>query len=504
LRWRRSIGLIWFEDAGIEGQKAGQMGMVDGHLAQLEWGGLVRLAQTAPELEYLFRHALIQDAAYASLLRQDRRRLHILTGEAIETLFPQQLDELAGVLAYHFEHGASWEQALRWLRRAAEQASARWAIFEAIDLYQRALACLPHLPPQQEAEFAASFALAECLMLLGRDLPATIAAFEQALAVAPDGVRRAEAHFRFGQLFHMFTGDDTERAVSHYRQALGLLDEADNPALYARVLAYLGSVLLFRGEVEQSVELVEQALALARRQQLPALLAETLILTGQVYLYARREDEAVQSVQRGLALAESVHDLELVGKANVFLVEAYLKRARQGLGAPEAALPHLRAIQEASRTYHITVMAAMGAIQMGEYAELCGDVPQALQSYLEASQQWAEAGAPEWAAYALACYARLLFQTGEREAANRTIPQIRRLCSPHKAGQAEVFIGWMYAELGQMELAQRHIQQAAALARSTAELRGWLVMFGRGAEAEALFTIPEVAAVLGQGGVGRA
>ena len=49
-------------------------------LDQLESAGLVRLVHVQPELEYLFRHNLVQDAAYSSLLRQDRKRLHMLIG----------------------------------------------------------------------------------------------------------------------------------------------------------------------------------------------------------------------------------------------------------------------------------------------------------------------------------------------------------------------------------------------------------------------------------------
>ena len=72
-------------------------------LNTLESSGLIRLAAVQPELEYLFRHALVQDAAYSSLLKNDRRHLHKSVGEALEALYPQQRDELAATLALHFE-----------------------------------------------------------------------------------------------------------------------------------------------------------------------------------------------------------------------------------------------------------------------------------------------------------------------------------------------------------------------------------------------------------------
>ena len=73
------------------------------HLNTLESTGLVHLAQTLPELEYLFRHALIQDAAYRSLVKADRRALHRAVGEMLERAYPDRIDELAPLLARHFD-----------------------------------------------------------------------------------------------------------------------------------------------------------------------------------------------------------------------------------------------------------------------------------------------------------------------------------------------------------------------------------------------------------------
>src|SRR5690606_9644008 len=73
-------------------------------LSTLESSGLIRLAQVDPELEYLFRHALVQEAAYSSLLQTDQKRLHREVGEALEHSYPDRLDsrELAPVLGHHF------------------------------------------------------------------------------------------------------------------------------------------------------------------------------------------------------------------------------------------------------------------------------------------------------------------------------------------------------------------------------------------------------------------
>jgi tetratricopeptide (TPR) repeat protein len=112
-------------------------------LDALESKGLIRLATVEPELEYLFRHALVQDAAYGSLLKQERRQLHGVVGDALEQLYPDRRGELAAILARHFEQAGETDRAIEYLVEAARYAYDRYALTESYDLYGRALALLP-------------------------------------------------------------------------------------------------------------------------------------------------------------------------------------------------------------------------------------------------------------------------------------------------------------------------------------------------------------------------
>jgi len=67
--------------------------MINQQLTHLESTGLVRQAQTHPELEYLFRHALVQDAVYESLLIATRQKLHRQVGEALERFYPGRIND---------------------------------------------------------------------------------------------------------------------------------------------------------------------------------------------------------------------------------------------------------------------------------------------------------------------------------------------------------------------------------------------------------------------------
>src|SRR5438132_12446553 len=109
-------------------------------LSALESADLIQMAQTRPDLEYLFRHALVQDAAYGSLLKNTRRELHQAVGAVLETLHAPRPEEVARILAYHFDQAGDEVRALRYLTMAADSEAGRYAIAEAILHYDRAIA----------------------------------------------------------------------------------------------------------------------------------------------------------------------------------------------------------------------------------------------------------------------------------------------------------------------------------------------------------------------------
>lgn len=111
-------------------------------LGTLEASGLVQIAALEPELEYLFRHALVQDAAYSSLLKQDRRTLHHLAAETLLTLYPERRRELAAVIALHFERADDPAMAAEHLIVAGEHALERFANRESLAFFDRAEANL--------------------------------------------------------------------------------------------------------------------------------------------------------------------------------------------------------------------------------------------------------------------------------------------------------------------------------------------------------------------------
>jgi ABC-type oligopeptide transport system substrate-binding subunit/class 3 adenylate cyclase/ribosomal protein L40E len=118
---------------------------LDAHLSQLQRVDLIREKARIPELEYIFKHTMTQEAAYNSLLHERRKVFHLKVGEALEELFPDRVDEFSGLMAYHFEAAETHEKAVDYLQRAGDQARLAYALQEAIDFYERALVILKEL-----------------------------------------------------------------------------------------------------------------------------------------------------------------------------------------------------------------------------------------------------------------------------------------------------------------------------------------------------------------------
>jgi predicted ATPase/class 3 adenylate cyclase len=116
-----------------------QDGELQSALGRLIEAGLLFRQGGPPHATYLFKHALVRDAAYGSLLRNQRQQLHALIAAAIETKFPEIVDTQPEWLAQHCDEAGWSEKAAHYWRAAGEQAVRRAANVEAIEHFRRAL-----------------------------------------------------------------------------------------------------------------------------------------------------------------------------------------------------------------------------------------------------------------------------------------------------------------------------------------------------------------------------
>jgi class 3 adenylate cyclase/tetratricopeptide (TPR) repeat protein len=102
-----------------------------------------------PELEYTFKHALIQEVAYSSLLLKRRMELHANIGLSLEFLYADKLDEYYEILAYHFSVGEDYPKAYRYLKLSGKKTESNFSHWEAFHFFEKALKTSGMLPKEE-------------------------------------------------------------------------------------------------------------------------------------------------------------------------------------------------------------------------------------------------------------------------------------------------------------------------------------------------------------------
>ncbi|HDQ70880.1 MAG TPA: tetratricopeptide repeat protein [Chloroflexi bacterium] len=249
------------------------------NLVRLQRHETVRETQRVPELIYTFKHAMMQEVCYHSLLARVRRQYHRKIAEYLET------DRLSGrrdaesnipVVAHHAFVGQDWARALRYQLLAGRQAQKLFANHEAIDHFEKALQSAEHLPPEETLE------------------------------------ERQNIHASLGEL--LTTTSQYEHALEHLDQALDLSTERDDRDAQAFVCHQLARLYELRGEYPPAFEWIECGLtALENRKTAEA--AELLLRAGFINTRQGDYDQALDQCQQGLDIAKELGELATLARA---------------------------------------------------------------------------------------------------------------------------------------------------------------------------------------------
>jgi tetratricopeptide (TPR) repeat protein len=235
---------------------AGVSEPLDGLLRELQALEIIYEQGLVPEPAYIFKHAVLQDVAYNSLLIQRRKALHRAVGEAIEALYQDRLEEHNAELAHHFTQGEVWEKALTYCRQIGERAMAQSAHREAVGYFEQALNALTHMPEARETcEQAIDLRLALRTALMpsgtfGRILELLREA--EALATALDDSRRLGQILVFMTIHFYFAGDPAQ-AITVGQHALALATASSAVGLHAVANTYLGYAYHALGNYRQAI-----------------------------------------------------------------------------------------------------------------------------------------------------------------------------------------------------------------------------------------------------------
>jgi len=311
-------------------------------LRRLVEAGLVFQRGVPPAAEYLFKHALVQDTAYSTLLRGPRQALHRRIAEALEQRFPDLVETRPEIVAHHYGEATMPDKAITYWHLAGKLAVAKSAVREAIAQLRRGLGLLdglPETPERNQLELDIQVTLTAALMAgKGYADPEVFAALERANRLVTETASvGTPVHFSvlYGLWISNFSGGAIAAAlehatkflssaqsqpssgpllVAHRALALSLMWHGDYPAALAHVetaaslyrpdehrdsafrygqdvgvtaFVQLSWALWHRGHPDQSARAADRALALSRQLGHAHTLAHALYFAGMAAVFAR-------------------------------------------------------------------------------------------------------------------------------------------------------------------------------------------------------------------------
>jgi tetratricopeptide (TPR) repeat protein len=246
-------------------RSAKEGGFLDDPLLTLQRAQMIRERARVPELEYIFKHHLTQEAAYNGLLRRDRRAIHRRVAEALERLYPERLEEQVELLAHHWEQAEVPEKAVGYLVQAGQSAAQRYANREALSYFE---AALQHVQPGEDTDRILGYRAKVYLNLFrGHEAADDYGRLLESATRSGNQEAEIEAFLGLGRAHYIIAFDERGYASSSlqfYRQAYALACELGDKANMVRALVPTPWFLDFwPDDIDQAAVKVREAMALS-------------------------------------------------------------------------------------------------------------------------------------------------------------------------------------------------------------------------------------------------
>ena len=444
-------------------------------LGQLSDAGLLFCRGAPPHSSYLFKHALVQDAAYGTLLRGKRQELHARVAAVLEQNFTDRVERQPELLAHHLTAAGDTERAIdEWLK-AGQYAAARLAHLEAIRHFERGLATLAALPegPNRDGR-EIELQLARGLSVFtteGFQAPNAAHAYMRAFELAE---RRRDPHQLFMAAYGLWQSANGAsripecRRLSNQLQQLTARNAGDELRLQAHHSAW--ATCLFSGEPAAAREHCEAGRRLydPERHRLhhqlygghdPGMCAR--YFGAQAYWLLGYPDKALALGNEAFVLAERIaHPFSLA------LALQYNSMVHLDRGEPEVALQRLEAAEALAAEQRLSFVVEPQLLRGAALAAL-GAFEEAVACLREGL---AGPGAARVRCFGLAKLAEALTGQGEHGAALAEVKDGLSTAEKtgHRQWEAELhrLEGVALSGLNQPDEGQHAVEQAMRIARS--------------------------------------
>lgn len=251
-----------------------------------------------------FRHALIRDIAYQSLLIRRRKEIHEHVATALLQLNPLIKETEPEAIALQYTEAGIFNKAQEFWTAAADKAAARWANVEAIAHYKKALSALGNTPddaPQQEVNLLLN--MVGCMRITDRYDDAFVA-LDQAEIIANTNhftPQLIQINYLRGNL--SFAIGDFKNCVQLHTQARDLAQKSGASDDEARAESGLGDATFFSCHIKIAEHHYDNSITIARRENFPAIEISNLALRGHMRLYLNQFDQALKDCRQTIKLA---------------------------------------------------------------------------------------------------------------------------------------------------------------------------------------------------------
>jgi predicted ATPase len=393
-------------------------------LQQLVTSELVFIRGTPPTSTYTFKHALVQDAAYASLLRSRRQQLHASIARELEGRWPDVREVRPELLAHHFAEAGLPDKAAIYGLEAGRAAFRRSAVTEAVVHLRRALGLLTRMPEDDDRrrlELDLQIALGHALIAAkGYGVPGVRDAFARAreLATAADTALQVSMLSGIGAYHTMRS--ESRAALWVGRDIVRLSRRGDNPAAYVEGQRRIGAALQQLGRLVPAQRHFDSGLARFAPAQEPvreaaftvepystllAHLFTTLLLLGYPDRARARRMESIELAR------QAAHPLTLAQHLHLAALSAFVLRDRDGL---QGWVDEFVALTAEHTLAHFTEWAR---IWQGWLAAEAGGGPESLPQLQEALSAVRATGARYWSPFYVALLADAHRRVGDADQA---------------------------------------------------------------------------------------
>jgi class 3 adenylate cyclase/tetratricopeptide (TPR) repeat protein len=286
---------------------------LDNCLGELKHLEFIYEKSVFPDLEYIFKHVLTQEAAYNSLLSNRRTRLHTAIGLAIEELHQERLAERYEELAHHFTRGEAWEKAFLYLLRSGDKARQAYANQEAIAFYTQAIEVSGRITPALEAaQLLPVYEGRGLVRTLQTKYDEAIADFQMMRQMARASGNPQKEGESLGHLAFVHWGKFSEEQIpfveQYAQEAMQLFERAGDLKILARSLTSLGLVDQVRGNLREADRKLEESRQISRREGYKDSLSQNLLWLSAHAHWQGDSQRAIQLGQEGLAVSREIHD----------------------------------------------------------------------------------------------------------------------------------------------------------------------------------------------------